>query len=280
MSLALSLYDEVAVVARVDERVVIDIEGVGTDSLPRDEQHLMLRAMRAAAEEFGLDMGGVEIRARNAIPQGRGLGSSAATIAAGVTAAWMLIPGHDDVDRAAVLSVAAALEGHPDNVAACVYGGLTISWLTDQGAAAVAVDVHQDIHAELFLPPRGLSTDTARALLPVTVPHADAGFNAGRSALLIHALTSAPELLLDATEDRLHQPYRAAAMPESAALLGELRRAGIPAVISGAGPSVLVLTGAASRAEIEATEVPEGWTRQRLAVSSGLVATSEQDAGE
>ena len=280
VSLALSLYDEVTVAPRADAIVAIDIEGFGADALPRDEQHLMLRSMRTAAEVFGLDLGGVGIRARNAIPQGRGLGSSAAAITAGVAAAWMLVPGHGGLDRAAVLEVAAALEGHPDNVAACVYGGLTISWNATGGAAAVSAEVHAGIHAELFLPPHGLSTHTARALLPIDVAHADAVFNVGRSALLVHALTRAPALLLEATEDRLHQPYRAAAMPESAALLGELRRVGIAAVISGAGPSVLALTGPSASAVIETVDLPTGWIRRRFAISSGLEATEIPEVGE
>ncbi len=280
VSLALSLYDEVTVTARTDAEVRIHIEGLGADSLPRDERHLLLSSMRTAAETFGLDLAGVEIRANNAIPQGLGLGSSAATITAGVAAAWMLRPGRPELDRAAVLAVAAALEGHPDNVAACVYGGLTVSWLGPDRAAAAAVRVHQDIHAELFLPAHGLSTDTARALLPAAVPHADAAFNAGRSALLLHALTGAPDFLFEATEDRLHQPYRASAMPESAALLADLRRSGIPAVISGAGPSVLALAGPRHARAIEVIEVPPGWTRQRCSISAGLTATAEMDARE
>ncbi len=273
VGLALSLYDEAVITLRPDAAVVVDIDGLGSDWLPRGEEHLMLRSLRSAADRFGLLVGGVEIRAHNAIPQGRGLGSSAATITAGVAAAWMLVPGHDGLDPAAVLAVAAALEGHPDNVAACVYGGLTISWVGADCACAAALQVHPGIRAELFLPSLELPTASARGLLPATVPHPEAAFNAGRSALLTHALTTAPDLLLEATEDRLHQPYRAAAMPESTALLEDLRHAGIAAVISGAGPSVLALTSTRSGAEAAQTIVlPPGWTRHRLAVSDGVEA--------
>lgn len=278
LGLALSFHDEAVVTLRSDGDVVIHIEGLGGDRLPRGEEHLLLRSLRSAAERFGLVVGGVEIRAHNAIPQGRGLGSSAATIAAGVAAAWMLVPGHDRLDRAAVLAVAAALEGHPDNVAASVYGGLTISWFGADVARAAALQVHPDIRVELFLPSLELPTATARGLLPGTVSHREAAFNAGRSALLIHALTSDPTLLLEATEDRLHQQHRAAAMPESTALLEELRGAGVAAVISGAGPSVLALSGAEPTVEAgPEPQLPAGWTRHRLAVAGG-VETSAVEA--
>lgn len=272
LGLALGLHDEATITLRTEGPVVVDIEGLGADSLPRDERHLLLSSLRTAAQRFGLQLNGIEIRARNAIPQGRGLGSSAATIAAGVAAAWMLVPGHDQLDRAAVLDVAAGIEGHPDNVAACLLGGLAISWHGAEGAAAVTVQVHSDIEPVLFLPPFALSTGVARGLLPVSVPHTDAAFTAGRSALLIHAVTSAPDLLMEATEDRLHQSYRAPAMPDSAAVLDALRRSEIPAVISGAGPSVLALCGTASRERSAQVPLPPQWIRQPLGVSTGADA--------
>ncbi|CAN5334335.1 homoserine kinase [soil metagenome] len=271
LGLALDLYAEAAVIIRPDDRVVIEISGIGADSLPRDERHLMLRSLRTAAARFGLEVSGIEISVVNAIPQGRGLGSSAATITAGVAAAWMLVPGHDQLDCSAVLEVAAAIEGHPDNVAACVHGGLAISWQSALGVKAVDLPVHPEIQPVLFLPSFAMSTAAARGLLPSTVPHADAAFTAGRSGLLVHALSMAPELLMDATEDRLHQTYRCAAMPQSAALLEGLRRSGIPAVISGAGPSVLALCGSESVARHSTrVSLPRQWTRHRLRVSAGV----------
>lgn len=279
LGLALSLYDEATITLRADAEVSFDVSGLGAASLPRDERHLLLRSMRAAARHFGLAMSGVEIRMHNVIPQGRGLGSSAATIAAGVAAAWVLRhPKRDQLDRGAILAEAAGIEGHPDNVAACVYGGLTISWQGAQGAEAVGVPVHAEIEPVLFQPAHELSTSIARGLLPATVSHPDAAFTAGRSALLIHALTAAPHLLLDATEDRLHQPYRASAIPESTLLCGELRRAGVPAVISGAGPSVLALCGSQGQLEtaMDAPLAP-GWLRSRLDIGVGLEASLAPD---
>ncbi len=280
LGLALSLYDEVDVSPRSDPAVDIDIGGIGAASLPRDERHLLLRSLRIAAENFGLDVKGVRIQARNEIAQGCGLGSSAAAITAGVAAAWMLVPGHVRLDRDAVLSVAASIEGHPDNVAACVHGGLTISWWGSQGARAAALDVHPDVGIELFVPDAELSTQQARGLLPETVPHTEAAFNVGRGALLIHALTVAPELLLPATEDRLHQAYRGVAIPESIAVIENMRRAGIAAVLSGAGPSVLALTSRGGAPGPEAALVPSGWSRIRLEVADGVEAFGVADDRE
>lgn len=275
LGLALSLYDEAIITLRADAKVLFDVSGLGADSLPRDESHLLLRSMRTAAQHFGLAVTGVEIWMHNVIPQGRGLGSSAATISAAVAAAWMLRhPERDLLDRAAILAEAAEIEGHPDNVAACVYGGLTISWQGSRGAAAARVAVNAEIKPVLFEPTYEMATSLARGLLPPTVSHADAAFTAGRSALLIHALSTAPHLLLDATEDRLHQPYRAKAMPDSALLCGQLRQAGVPAVISGAGPSVLALCGAQGHLEA-AMDAPlaAGWLRRRLDIGVGLEAS-------
>lgn len=281
LGLALSLYDEATVTLRRDSEVILDITGIGAESLPRNEQHLLLSSLRSAAERFGVHVDGVEIRITNAIPQGRGLGSSAATITAGVAAAGMLVPGRDALDRQAVMAVAAEIEGHPDNVAACVYGGLTISWQGASGACAVALAVHPNVEPVLYVPGFELPTETARGLLPASVPHADAAFTAGRSALLIYALTLAPRLLLEATEDRLHQSYRASAIPESTVLLQELRSAGVPAVISGAGPSVLALCSAPTQVE-QGMNAPlsTGWTRHRLEVCAGLEAALLPDSGE
>jgi homoserine kinase len=279
LGLALTLYDEIEIAMRSDDKVVVEIAGIGTDSLPRDDRHLLLASMRKAALEFGVSVRGVELRVRNSIPQGRGLGSSAATITSGVVAAWMLAPGHARLDLAQILAVAAGIEGHPDNVAACVYGGLAISWQGAQGAAAVALPVHPDIGPVLFVPESELSTDAARGLLPTSVPHVDAAFNSGRSALLIHALTSAPDLLFEATEDRLHQKYRSTAMPQTMTLLEALRGVGIAAVVSGAGPSVLALS-CAGAARPEAVPLPPGWSRQRLDVSVGVEAREVPGSGE
>jgi homoserine kinase len=143
-------------------------------------------------------------------------------------------------------------------VAPCLLGGATLSWLADGGARAVRLDVDPAVRPVVLVPGGTLSTHVARGLLPDVVPHADATFNAGRSALLVHALTRDPALLLEATDDRLHQRQRGAAMPESLRLVDLLREHGHAAAVSGAGPSVLAL-GAADTVAAVTDLTPEGW---------------------
>jgi homoserine kinase len=267
--LALALHDHLEF-AVTEGGLDVTVDGIGAGELPCDETHLVVRAFRAACDELGWQPAGLRIAARNGVPQGRGLGSSAAAVIAGIAAAWALCPDVEEVDDVAVLRLATALEGHPDNVGACLLGGLTLCWTTDGGPVAERLDVGSEVLPVVLVPQTTLSTHLARGLLPATVPHADAAANAGRSALLVHALTSEPGLLLAATEDRLHQRQREPGMPASLALMDRLRAAGHAAVVSGAGPSLLVLTrwhpdddrDAAARsarvAEI-ADLTPEGW---------------------
>ncbi|MGF1429104.1 homoserine kinase [Kitasatospora sp. LaBMicrA B282] len=240
--LALGLYDDI-VVRVADSGLSVDIAGEGAESLARDERHLVVRSMRAAFDRLGGQPRGLEVVCANRIPHGRGLGSSSAAICAGIVAARAVtIGGAAALDDAAMLALASELEGHPDNVAACLAGGFTIAWTDEDQAHAVRLDPSSDVVPVVFIPATEVLTETARGLLPKTVPLADAAANAGRSALLVEALTRRPELLLAATEDRLHQDYRSGAMPDSAALVAALRAEGVPAVISGAGPTVLALS--------------------------------------
>ncbi|WP_354642326.1 homoserine kinase [Kitasatospora camelliae] len=246
--LALSLYDDV-VVRVSDSGLSVDIAGEGADSLARDERHLVVRSMRAAFDRLGGQPRGLEVVCANRIPHGRGLGSSSAAICAGIVAARAVtIGGASALDDDDLLALASELEGHPDNVAACLRGNFTVAW-TEEGvgqdlsvARAVTLEPSDRVVPVVFIPSTEVLTETARGLLPKTVPLGDAAVNAGRAALLVEALTRRPELLLTATEDRLHQDYRASAMPDSAALVAALRAEGVPAVISGAGPTVLALT--------------------------------------
>jgi homoserine kinase len=285
--LALSLHD-VLDFAVTDGGLAVEMTGEGAGTLPADESHLVVRAFRAACAELGWTPPGLRVVAANAIPQGRGLGSSAAAVVAGVVGAWALCPDVDTIDGNAVLRLTTEMEGHPDNVAPCLLGGFTLSWTTGRGPVAEQLDVDPVVQPVLLVPDTTLDTHVARGLLPGTVPHADAAFNAGRAALLVHALTTEPGLLLDATEDRLHQRQRAAAMPGSLALIDRLREHGYAAVVSGAGPSVLVLTrrhpddepGEAVGARVrEVTELtPPGWRVLPLDVDrTGARVVSEPD---
>jgi homoserine kinase len=268
--LALTCWDELEVA--VAGELSVEVAGEGAGELPTDGSHLVVRAFRAACDELGWHPPGLRLAARNGIPQGRGMGSSAAAVTAGVLAAWALCPEVEEVDRAAALRLCSELEGHPDNVAPCLLGGATLSWTTGSGARAVRLDVDPRVVPVLFVPGGTLSTHVARGLLPDVVPHADAAHTAGRAALLVHALTADPSLLLEATEDRLHQAQRAPAMPDSAALLARLRADGHAAVVSGAGPCVLVLTGGDPAEPAGCT--PEGWRCLTLSVDSeGAIVT-------
>lgn len=266
LGLSLGLYDDV-VVRVADSGLHVDIAGEGSETLPRDESHLLVRSLRTAFDLLGGQPRGLEVVCANRIPHGRGLGSSSAAICAGIVAARAVTTGGDSrLDDTALLELATEIEGHPDNVAACLLGGFTLSWMEGGAARALRLEADRSIVPVVFVPGKPVLTETARGLLPRTVPHVDAAANAGRAALLVAALTSRPELL-PATEDRLHQDYRAPAMPESAALVERLRSDGIPAVISGAGPTVLALADEASADKV-ARLAGDGWAANRLALDA------------
>jgi len=242
--LALSVYNEydVRVTARSGPVSVELVDGEGA-AIPSPREDLMVVAMARGFEQAGLDLPALEIRGRIAIPMGSGLGSSAAAIVGGLMAAKGLLEPDVLLDGDTLLGLATELEGHPDNVAPALLGGLTIAWSTPTGPRAKKFNVHRGVAPLIAVPDFAVSTKVARALQPGTVPYEDAVFNLSRSALLIAALVQSPELLFEATDDKLHQTYRASAMPETNDLVHRLREAGLPAVVSGAGPSILVLGG-------------------------------------
>jgi len=314
LGLALGLHDEIEV--RVaGSGLSLEVSGESADDVGgAGERHLIVRAMRVAFDALGVAQPeGLALRCVNRIPHGRGLGSSAAAIVAGLLAARALAGA--SVAPGDVLPLASELEGHPDNVAPCLFGGLTIAWTVAAkveapwlsrletavaaggpdtravpaigpadshnggssprgitAARAVRLEPLPGVRPVVFVAPEPVSTKVARGLLPAAVPHGDAARNAGRAALLVAALTSSPGALLDATEDWLHQDYRAPAMPHSHELVTRLRAAGVPAVISGAGPSVLAfLAGNSARDEASwldsiAAETGIEWRISPLAV--------------
>lgn len=248
LGIALGVVDDVEVRALASSDVTIEIEGEGADSLTRDESHLVVQALRAALDHVGASQTGLHIRAVNRIPHGRGLGSSAAAVVAGIVAARAMIAEPEALSLAETLLLANAFEGHPDNAAPAIYGGATVAWKDADGAHARPLVVSEDIETAVLIPRSTLPTREARAVLPSRVPHVDAAFNVGRVALLVNALAGRPEDLFDATRDKLHQDYRADVLGPATPMLRELRSRGLAAVVSGAGPSVLVLgTGLAER---------------------------------
>jgi homoserine kinase len=241
LGLALSLYDELTVTVREAPGATVTVHGVGEGDVPLDDSNLVVQAIAHTFVQFGQQLPGLELSARNVIPHGRGLGSSGAAIVSGIMAAKGLLDGVVEISSTELLALATELEGHPDNVAPALFGGLTIAWMTPTGPQHKKLMVHRGVSPLVVVPETTMSTKLARSLQPTSVPHEDAIFNVSRSALLIAALIQSPELLLVATEDKLHQAYRASAMPETDALIQVLRNNGLPAVVSGAGPSILVL---------------------------------------
>jgi homoserine kinase len=272
-------YDSLGLALAVEslesEELLFDLTGEGAETLPRDASHLVIRAMEAAFERLGFRHGGLKVTAENVVPHGRGLGSSASAVVAAISAANALVPEGSRRGKDWILQLTSELEGHPDNVAPAIFGGLALSWQDSDQYSSTSATVSGTVVPVVAVPDFELSTETARALLPASVGHHAAAMNAGRAALLIHALTSKPEFLLAGTEDYLHQSYRAEAMRPSAALISALRAAGYAAVVSGAGPTVLVLADGQAEAaavvtfieEFTAADTPDtGWRVLKLAV--------------
>ena len=250
--LALGMHDRYAAQILDDAGLDIDVTGEGAEEVPRTDKNLLVKAMYKGFDFLGGKPKGIAVRALNVIPHGRGLGSSASAIVGGLSLARALVlTGSDKMNDEKLLQLATEMEGHPDNVAAALYGNAVVAWQENQHgksvAQAISLSVDTRIRAIAFIPSTAVSTSKARKMLPETIPHRDAAKNSANSALLVHALTLRPDLLFRATEDFLHQSYRSEAMPASFALLNKLRGAGVAAFISGAGPTVLALhTGSES----------------------------------
>jgi len=272
MGLALGLYDEITVETR-DSGLVIEVEGEGAGEVPLNSDHLVVRAIQRGLQAAGASVDGLIVRCRNTIPHSRGLGSSAAAVVGGLAAANGLVAQADleVLTEDELIQLSSQFEGHPDNASAAVLGGAVVSWSECASGGsrygAVGLRLHPDIHLFSGIPNVRSSTAETRVLLPGQVSHQDARFNLSRAALLVVALTQRPELLMTATEDVLHQPQRAAAMTASADCLQRLRHSGLPAVLSGAGPSILVLT---TQAELPARAIEcgnaSGFVMRKMAV--------------
>jgi|UniRef100_UPI004049BDA9 homoserine kinase len=244
--LAFGLYDRYVAQVLDDGGLDIDVTGEGSDDVPRTDKNLLVKAMHKGFDFLGGRPKGLAVRALNVIPHGRGLGSSAAAIIGGlILARALVLTGSEKMSDEVLLSLASEMEGHPDNVAAALYGGATVAWQeelpTKFSAHAIHLPVDPRIKAIAFIPAASLATKKARAMLPESVPFAEAQRNSTNTAILTQALTLRPDLLWRATEDFLHQKYRQEAMPASFALVTKLRAAGVAAFISGAGPTVLAL---------------------------------------
>jgi homoserine kinase len=266
LGVALELRDLVTVTLSDTAGVRVEVSGEGAGALPSDEKHLVAAVFLNALEKFGVEIVGLDFSCTNSIPQGKGLGSSAAAIVAGLALAQAIaVDGQVDLDW--VFAQAAEYEGHPDNAAACVYGGLTVAW-TNEVSHSRSIEVAPSIHAVVGVPTSELLTEKARGLIPEYVPHADAAFNAARSALLVVGLTEDPSVLVEATDDRLHQKYRAQAYPDSISAVTTLRGANIAACISGAGPAVLAFATEDQISDSKDILVNQGFSANSLAFAT------------
>lgn len=277
MGLALGLYDEITVMAAprqgAEAKIEITVEGEGSATLPRDASHLVVKLVEKILASKGYSLPDLQVRAQNNIPHSRGLGSSASAVASAVMTADALLP--EGLSEEEKLQIGSRIEGHPDNYVPALRGGMAISWQRAPSAGSGATEhspstqsaklpgefrtaaliPHAELRTVVAIPNFEQSTQVARDLLPEQVGHAVAARNSARAALLVHALTTAPDLLMEATEDSLHQEQRRPAFPGSMALVDELRAAGFAAVISGAGPSVLVLAAGDAEAAAAAARI-------------------------
>jgi homoserine kinase len=239
LGLALALHNEVT--AEEAGGVTVRIEGEGADRLTRSADNVVVRGVRLAYEAAGRPFKGCALTCLNRIPTSRGLGSSAAAWVGGLVAGNALLGA--PLSRNALLTLATRAEGHPDNVAAAIFGGLTVSCATADKIEAIALPVPRELSWVVLIPVVTSSTAEARALLPGTVPREDAVFNVQRVALLLASLQAGrPEALATALEDRLHQPYRLKLFPWLPEVAAAARGAGaLGCVLSGAGPALLAV---------------------------------------
>jgi homoserine kinase len=277
LGLALALYNEVT--AEEAEGVRVKAEGDGAARLALNERNVVARGVSAAYEAAGRRFPGCELTCVNRIPLSRGLGSSAAAWVGGLVAGNALLGA--PLDRPALLALAARAEGHPDNVAAALFGGLTVSAGGSEGAIAVALPVPSDLRWVALIPEVTSATSEARAVLPSSVPREDAVFNVQRVALLLAALQAGrPDVLGTALDDRLHQPYRLRLFPWMPSVADAARKAGaLGCVLSGAGPALLaVVAGAEEKGAAVARAMEEALTRAHLRGTARTLAVDREGA--
>lgn len=245
------------------------VSGEGASRVALDETHLVVASILRGLDAFGAERPGMRLTCHNTIPHSRGLGSSAAAIVAGLALAWGVARPGEALDRAAITRLGTQAEGHPDNVGAAAWGGAILAWARGTKVSLVQLPLPEGFRAVSFVPDFECRTDEARAVLPEQVKRTDAVAQAIAAAALPLALTQRPDLLFDATGDLLHQPYRASLMRPAHDLMTRLRSVGVPAAISGAGPSVIAVGLEEQLAGLE--EVPaDGFARRWMVPGPGV----------
>lgn len=266
--LALGLHDVFTAEEASDWRVTVEGEGAG--GVPLGAENRVARGMARLWRAVGEEGRAASISSENRVPHGMGLGSSSAAVVGGLMLANAL--SGEPLDAEEVFHLAAEMEGHPDNAAAAVFGGLTLCWVDDGGPRATRPEC-AGLAAIVLLGETPLATTESRAMLPQTVPHADAAFNAGRAGLLVAGLLQGDrELVRAGLADRLHEPYRASAVPDLEELRSALLVSGADgAGLSGAGPAVIgiVMGIDDAKALSEATEVARAVSEHPVVRASG-----------
>ncbi|MBA3629594.1 MAG: homoserine kinase [Actinobacteria bacterium] len=247
LGVAVRMHLEVDIEPRRDSVDVL-VEGEGAEQLPLDENNLVIRSMNTFFDQVGRRPPGYAVRIKNPIPLASGLGSSAAAVVGGLFAA-RAITGRS-MPQAEIIELATGLEGHPDNILPALLGGMVVCYRQGNNGALRHFRLlpSDRLVPILAVPGRGFATAEARAALPGDIAFADAQFTASRAALLVAAVSAgaSSDVLAEAMSDRLHEPSRLKQMPETDAVHGELRDAGLPVALAGSGPSLIVM---ASRPE-------------------------------
>ena len=273
VGMALGFDDELELEILMDADVLeVSVQGEGAGAVPTDESHLVVASLLAGLREWGGERPGMRLHCTNRIPHSRGLGSSASAIVAGLALAWGISRPGEDLDRAELTRVSSGLEGHPDNAGAAVWGGTILGWFEGDDVQLVRLEVPDTIGTRVWVPQFEVKTAGARSVLPDTVPRSDAVAQAMAAAALPLALERRHDLLLAATADRLHQSYRAGLMQTSFDLMKDLRTRGVPAAISGAGPTVIAVGTAEQLAPGDTVDC-EGFERHVLSIGTGVELT-------
>lgn len=274
LGLALDLWNEVTI-SLEGQGINIKIRGEGQETLARDDSNLIFQAFALAARKYGAEIPkGVSIICRNRIPISSGLGSSSSAIIAGLFAARSLFSLNMPDQQ--LLEIGLELEGHADNIAACLLGGLVI--VIQDGEALITQKIKiNHLLATIALPQMQLSTKQARKVLPDQYCRQDAVFNIGRTAALISALISGDYTYLRSSmEDRIHQPYRLDLIHGAQAALDAAYAAGaLGAALSGAGPSLIAFQSAEE--DQISNAMKKSFDQEKIPVR--LFSTSTIDAG-